>query len=154
MNISKELKFIGAILSFFFYQESSSAQILHPVHWSYAAKKISKTEVVIYIKATIDEGWHIYSVNQKDGGPLKTSFSFIPSKSFKLTDSLTEPKPVTKYEKAFKMDVHYFEKSVIFRQKIELRNAKVNVRGSVTFMTCNDEKCLPPDEVEFQIPVK
>jgi hypothetical protein len=47
-------------------------QVLSPVKWSYAAKKISQNEADIYLKATIDDGWHIYSTAQKDGGPIKT----------------------------------------------------------------------------------
>jgi hypothetical protein len=154
MRINRILKFAGAATSFLLYCQISLAQILHPVHWSYAAKKISKTEAVIFIKATIDEGWHIYSVKQKDGGPKKTSFSFTPSKFFTLIDSVSEPTPITKYEKVFSMDVHYFEKAVIFRQKIRMKTDQAKVRGKIDFMTCNDEKCLPPDEVEFQIPIK
>ena len=53
------------------------AQILTPVHWSYAAKRTGKNEAVVFIKATIDDGWHIYSQTVKDGGPIKTSFTFL-----------------------------------------------------------------------------
>src|SRR5665213_4183744 len=60
----------------------SFAQILTPVHWSYAAKKTGPTSGVIFIKAIIDKGWHIYSVNQPDGGPIKTSFKFDPSTAY------------------------------------------------------------------------
>jgi Disulphide bond corrector protein DsbC len=132
----------------------ANAQILHPVHWSYAAKKIGKNEAVIFIKATIDDGWHIYSVNQKDGGPVKTSFTFLPSKSYRLLGDVDEPVPVTKYEKTFSMDVHYFEKSVIFKQKVQLTSSDAVVSGTIAFMTCNEQKCLPPDEINFHVLVK
>jgi len=131
-----------------------SAQIMHPVHWSYAAKKISKKEAVVLIKATIDNGWHIYSVNQVDGGPQKTNFEFTPSKAFRLQDNIIEPHPVAKYEKSFAMDVHYFEKSVIFKQKVMLTSSDAVVRGKVSFMACNDQKCLSPDDVVFTIRIK
>ena len=52
------------------------AQIEHPVKWSYAAKKISSTEAVVFLRATIQDGWHIYALDVKDGGPIKTSFYF------------------------------------------------------------------------------
>ena len=135
-------------------KQSAFAQILHPVHWSYAAKKTNKNEVVIFIKATFDEGWHIYSINQKDGGPVKTSFTFLPSKTYRLLEDVKEPNPISKYEKTFSMDVNYFEKSVIFQQKVQLTSSDAVVGGTVSFMTCNDQKCLPPDEVNFHISVK
>jgi hypothetical protein len=116
----------------------TQAQILTPVHWSYAAKKISKDEAVVFMKATMDEGWHVYSQTVKDGGPVKT----------------TEPTPVTKYEKVFSMDVSYFEHEVIFQQKIKLKAGQVTVKGTLEYMTCNDHQCLPPEDVEFSIAVK
>lgn len=130
------------------------AQIEKPVTWSYAAKKVSKTEAIIYLKATIDNSWHIYSQDMKDGGPIKTTFTFSPSKDFSLIGKTIEPKPIKKYESTFKMNVNYFEKAVVFQQKIKLNKATTTVKGVVEFMVCNDTKCLPPEEVEFSIPVK
>src|ERR1700748_1875422 len=85
--------------------ELGYSQILHPVHWSYAAKKTGKNTAIIYLKAIMDDGWHIYSINEKDGdGPVKTSFKFTPSESYRLADNISEPTPITKYESAFKMN--------------------------------------------------
>ncbi|MFA6245965.1 MAG: protein-disulfide reductase DsbD N-terminal domain-containing protein [Mucilaginibacter sp.] len=132
----------------------AKAQVEAHVKWSYAAKKTSATEAVVLIKATIDQGWHIYSQNVKEGGPIKTSFTFAPSKEYALVGKPSEPTPITKYEKTFGMNVGYFENSVVFQQKVKLKSAKASaVKGKLEFMTCNDSKCLPPDEVEFSIPL-
>lgn len=130
------------------------AQLENPVSWSYAAKKISKTEAVVYLKATIEDSWHMYSTNLKPGGPNKTIFTFNPSKDFSLVGKIIEPKPITIFEKAFKMNVSYFENQVVFQQKIKLNKASTTVKGIVEFMVCNDKSCLPPSEVSFSIPVK
>ncbi len=130
------------------------AQIETPVKWSYAAKKLNSKEAVVYLKATIQPGWHIYSLNVGDGGPIKTSFEFAKSKDFSPVGKTTEPKPISKYEESFKMNVSYFEKEVVFSQKISLKSATAtNVTGKLTYMTCNDRKCLPPDDVDFSIPL-
>jgi len=129
------------------------AQILTPVHWSYGAKRINKTEAVIFIKANIEDGWHVYSQFMKDGGPVKTTITFSPSRDYTLTGGAMEPKPVTVYEKSFNMEVSYFENTVIFQQKIKLKTAKTFVKGSINYMTCNNKQCLPPDDIEFNIPV-
>lgn len=125
-----------------------------PVHWSYAAKKLNAKEAVVFIKATIDEGWHIYSQKMAGGGPVKTSFNFNPSSSYGLTGTTVEPKPLTRYEDSFNMDVSFFENVVIFQQKIALKKQSAAVTGTLTYMTCNDEKCLPPETVNFEIPIK
>jgi DsbC/DsbD-like thiol-disulfide interchange protein len=128
------------------------AQIETPVKWSYAAKRLSRTEAVVYMMATIQDGWHIYSLNVKDGGPIKTSFTFAPSKEYSLVGKTSEPPAITKYEKVFGMDVSYFEKSVIFKQKIKLKSANATtIKGQLEFETCNNIKCLPPEEDPFSI---
>lgn len=131
-----------------------SSQILKPVKWSYAAKKTSKTEATLYLKATMDEGWHIYSQNIPDGGPVKTTFTFAPSKAYKTIGKTTEPKAIVKFEKSFDMNVSYFEKSVVFQQKVKLTGANATVKGTLEYMVCDEAQCLPPETVDFSIPVK
>lgn len=130
------------------------AQIEAPVKWSYASKRLSSTEAVVFLKATMQKGWHIYSMDVKDGGPIKTSFTFSPSREYSVIGKPVEPKPVTKYEKSFSMDVNYFENSVVFQQKIHLKSPKASVvKGKLEYMTCNDMKCLPPEDLDFSIPL-
>lgn len=139
---------LGLMFSF-----SANSQILKPVKWSYLAKKTSKTEATLLIRATIDNGWHIYSQTVPDGGPIKTSFSFKSAKAFSLIGKTVEPKPISKFEKTFDMNVAFFEKTVTFQQKVKLTGGKTIIKGSVEFMVCDDHQCLPPETVEFSIPV-
>jgi len=149
------MKKITLVLSMVLFTIAGAfAQIEKPVTWSYAAKKVSKTEAILYLKASIDDKWHIYSQNVKSGGPVKTTFTFSPSKDFSLVGKPVEPKAIVKYEDTFKMNVSYFEDQVIFQQKIKLNKGVTAVKGKVEFMVCNDRQCLPPEEVEFSIPVK
>ena len=149
------MKKITLVLSMVLFTIAGAfAQIEKPVTWSYAAKKVSKTEAILYLKASIDDKWHIYSQNVKSGGPVKTTFAFSPSKDFSLVGKTTEPKAIVKYEDTFKMNVSYFEDQVVFQQKIKLNKGATVVKGKVEFMVCNDKQCLPPNEVTFSIPVK
>jgi len=132
----------------------TKAQILTPVHWSYAAKKINATEAVVFMKANIDDGWHLYSQTVKEGGPVKTTITFPPSTLYSLIGKTTEPTPVTRYEKVFSMDVSYFEHEAIFQQKVKLKAGQVTVKGTLEYMTCNDHQCLPPENVEFSVAIK
>ncbi|ASU32355.1 protein-disulfide reductase DsbD domain-containing protein [Mucilaginibacter xinganensis] len=140
---------VALVLSF-----GAKAQIESHVKWSYAAKRISATEAVVFLKATIDDKWHIYGLDVKDGGPIKTSFTFAASKDYSPIGKPVQPAPIKKYESTFKMDVTYFEKSVIFQQKIKLKSANASViKGQLEYMTCNDQKCLPPEDIDFSIPL-
>lgn len=133
----------------------ANAQFEQPVTWSYAAKKINQKEAILYLKASIEPGWHLYSQKIKEGGPIPTTFTFTPSKTYTKNGVVTEPKAIEKEEKVFNMTVGYFENSAIFQQKIKLvGKTPFTVKGKVEYMVCNDKQCLPPTEVEFNIPVK
>jgi thiol:disulfide interchange protein DsbD len=151
--MKKLLVIVFAVLGTAF---SGKAQLEDPVKWTYGAKRLSATEAVLFIKATIDQGWHIYSQKTPSGGPVKTTFTFNPSKTYTLSGITSEPKPIKKFEKTFGIDVSYFEDEVIFQQKIKLKSsAATTVTGKLEYMTCDDHKCLPPfDDVKFSIPVK
>ena len=137
-----------------FAVNAASAQIFDPVKWTFAAKKTSKDEAVLFLKATIDDGWNIYSQHIGEGGPVATSFSFTPSADYQLVGSVMEPTPSKKFEKTFDMQVLYFKKEVVFQQKIKLKKGQTVIKGAVEFMVCNDTQCLPPDEKTFAIAVK
>lgn len=137
-----------------FLTVAAFAQIDEPVKWSYAAKKISATEAIVLVKATIEPGWHIYSQHIKEGGPIATTFTFTLGKDYTLVGKTIEPKVISKYDDQFKMNIGFFENSVVFQQKVKLKAGAATVKGKVEFMSCNDRKCLPPDEVAFSVTVK
>jgi DsbC/DsbD-like thiol-disulfide interchange protein len=132
----------------------AKAQILQPVKWSYAAKRINSKQAIVYLKANIDNGWHIYSQDIAASGPTKTVFTFRSSKDYILNGKTVEPTPISHFDKMFNMKIGYFEKSVIFQQKINIKTSgKITVKGKLEFGTCDDKQCLPPEEVEFNIAV-
>lgn len=146
---------VAAILFFLLAKVSGEAQILTPVKWTYGAKKIGNNQALILVKATIEAPWHIYAMNVAEGGPVKTTISLNGSPEYLIVGAMTEPTPLKKFEKYFRMEVKYFEKSVVFQQKIELKaKGSVIVKGKLEFMACNDEKCLLPEEIEFSVAVK
>lgn len=150
-RIMKTFKILIAILLFGI---SAHSQILKPVKWSYAAKRTSATTATIFIKANMEKGWHIYGLSVPEGGPVKTTLTFTSGKAFQTTGQVTAPKPVSHFEKAFNMNVSYFENEVIFQQKVKLNESNPTVTGTIEFMVCSDKQCLPPETTTFSIPVK
>lgn len=148
------MKKIIFFVAFLFASAASFGQILKPVKWSYASKRVSDKETVLFFKATINDGWHIYSQTVPENGPQPTIFSFNTSKSYQLNGKVLAAKPVVKHDATFNMDVGYYKNSVVFQQKIKLAENAPTVKGTLTYMVCNDLQCLPPEEVSFSIPVK
>lgn len=134
----------------------AAAQIERPVTWTFAATPADKTGLVTFTAtASIAGNWHIYSQFIEEGGPEPTSFKFVSSPDYELVGKVTEsPEPVKTFEKAFNMNIAYFSKRAVFSQKIRLKAPQATVKGTLTFMVCNDEKCLPPDDLDFSLDVK
>ena len=148
-------KFIFSFFTaFIFFVQSASAQIENPVNWSYTAKKISDKSYELHITATIAEKWHIYAQNAGNG-PEPTSFTFSKNPLVKLDGSVKEVgKLETSYDPNFKSTLRFYSNKVDFVQKINLKSsASTVVKGIITYMVCNDKKCLPPKDVPFSIKV-
>ena len=145
-------KIFSLLLIFIVY--TTQAQILEPVKWSFSSKKVSENEADLLITAKIDAGWHVYSQFIDEGGPIPTSFTFTPSSGYSLSGKVSEaPKATSAFDKNFGMQISWHEKQVVFKQRIKVKNPAVTVSGVLEFMVCNDQRCLPPSEVEFKIPV-
>jgi len=147
------MKRYSIIAALIFISATAFGQIQKPVTWSYRAKKTGKNEAMLYLKANMNSNWHIYSLAIKSI-PAKTSFSFSSSKDFYLIGSPIEPKPTKKYDKNLKAELTYFEKEVVFTQKIKLNKNTAVVKGAVDFTVCNDKACLPAETIPFSIVVK
>jgi len=132
-----------------------SAEIQKPVTWSYSNKQVSETEFDLVLTANIDNSWHLYSQFIGEGGPVPTSFKFKPSPDYTLVGKVSEsPKPKKIFEKVFEMEVTFFEKKATFTQKVRLKVPASKIKGTLTFMVCDDSQCLPPEDIDFSFDLK
>ncbi len=131
------------------------AQVFNPVTWDFKAKATSPTEAVLTFQANISRHWHIYSQHLAEGGPVATSFRLNPGKDYERVGTVQEKsKVINGFDKTFQMDISWFENQAVFIQKIKLTGTQATVSGTLEYMACDDERCLPPEEVEFSIPVQ
>lgn len=132
----------------------ASAQ--EPVRWAYKAKKMNRNVFEVHFTATIALPWHIYSLNTPKGGPAPTKIIINKNPITTSVGTINEKgKLISKYEDAFGVDVRFFEQSVDFVQRVELKgNFKTNLTGTISYMACNDEKCLPLKTEKFNIPIQ
>ena len=143
------------ILFFTLISVISSAQIYDPVNWEFSQKQISDTEIELKFKATIEEGWHLYSQHIGDDGPVPTEFTFTTDGGYELIDGVTEGEPIEEFDPNFDMILKYFGHEAIFTQIVQVSSAEdFNLDGNVYFMVCDEAQCLPPEEVEFSFDIK
>lgn len=146
------MKRITSICLLAIFTLMAQAQILTPVKWKIKLDdKNGAAEKEITFTATADKGWHLYDMNLPEGGPISTSFTF---ETLTGAETIGQPTasatPTTVFDEQFQMDLRWYAGSVTFTQKIKVTDAaKFKAEGAVEFMACNDETCLPPDQVDF-----
>lgn len=129
------------------------SQIKDPVSWKYEAKKISAQVYELSITATVEHPWHIYSQNTGKGGPIPTSFTFKKNPLLTLSGVTKENGKLEKtFDKNFNTNVLFYANTVVFVQTIKLKSTvKTNISGTVEYMVCDDQQCLPPTKKSFDI---
>lgn len=127
------------------------AQIKDPVKFKTEFNTLSDTEAEIVFTAAIDKGWHVYSTELGDGGPISATFNVDKTSGIELLGKLKPVgKEVTTFDKLFEMKVRYFENTAKFIQKVKLTGGAYEIEGYLEYGACDDESCLPPTEVPFK----
>jgi thiol:disulfide interchange protein len=132
---------------------SAHSQVLEPIKWEFSINKLSENEIEIIGHATIDEGWHLYSVSLPEGGPIPTSINLSDLDLYEVSGEVREdPEPEAQYDEAFDMELAWFSDSAKIILPVVLNYDDVDViEGYVEFMTCDDERCLPPERIDFSL---
>ncbi|WP_288691732.1 cytochrome c biogenesis protein CcdA [uncultured Bacteroides sp.] len=127
------------------------AQIQEPVKFKSELKTLQAGEAEVVFTGTIDKGWHVYSTDLGDGGPISATFNVESISGAELVGKLKPVgKEVAAFDKLFEMKVRYFENIAQFVQKLKLTGGEYKVEGFLEYGACNDENCLPPTQVPFK----
>ena len=159
------MKYLASLLLFFipfiqlqaqyFNDGSEDSQMDDPITWEASVEKENDSIFNLVFKATLEEGWHLYSQKEADIdiAPIATTFSYNNAEeNFELIGETTEPDIEPIYDQVFEADITYFEDEAVFTQQIKVQpssNPEINVE--IYFSVCDDEKCLPPETERFNI---
>jgi len=143
--------FLSAIIGLFSF--AASAQMKNPVKWTFEATKKTADTYEVTITAAVEKPWHIYSQNTGADGPIPTKITFKTNPLLSITGKAIEKGKLEKfYDKNFKTNVLYYANSVVFVQTVKIKgSAKTSLTGTVDYMVCDDEQCLPPKKQSFDI---
>ena len=133
------------------------AQAQNPISWSFSSKKIDDKTFEVHMTASIQAGWHLFSQTQpEDAIAIPTGFTINNNPLLKLDGKIKEIGNLEKFhDKKLDLSANQYSNKVTFVQVVKLKtSAKTNLTGSVEFQTCNDEKCLPPRTVNFNVAIK
>ena len=130
---------------------TAMAQMMDPVHFTSQLKLLKEGEAELVFSATIDPGWHVYSTNLGNDGPISASFNTVKMEGAEPVGKLqARGSEIKKYDKLFDMELRYFEKAVTFVQKIRFTKPQYDIDCYVEYGACNDEACLPPSEASLK----
>ena len=109
------------------------------------------------MKATIIQGWHLYSQQQPaDAIAIPTEFVWNQNPLVQLKGKIREVGKMERYKDVtLGVTAHQYSGQVTFVQTVELKaKVKTAISGTVEYQTCDDEKCLPPKKIPFSISLK
>jgi len=134
------------------FQGTIYAQLDDPVLWSFSQEKISDTETDLIFTASIEDGWNVYSqFLDEDASPVPTTIEYENLTGIELSGESTETgKRKEGMDPVFKENVVKFLAGIpyVIRQRVKTKG-EWSATGFLEFMTCNDEKCLPPTAIDF-----
>lgn len=121
------------------------------IQWSFSVEYLPNNEANIIGKATLKDGWHIFSV---DHDPTKADNTGLPT-SF-ILPSIYDVQPGAQLVDGKKPKVQkdelgtsvYFEEEAIFKQRIKLfTKSPIEYKFQYSFQICDKDGCIfPPDQ--------
>ena len=113
--------------------------------WSVSSKAVSGDVFELTFKASIEDGWHIYTIDH-EYNPIVIEFT--PSEGYSLEGGLNQ---VTK-PSDFQGEKVFFD-FVTLTQRVKLTGNEATVTGEVSWSGCNDRFCAAPESWEFSMPL-
>jgi len=151
MQINRDnlVKVNVVFLLLFFTGIFAYGQKLDPVKIDVSFDKASKT---IVFSASIEEGWHLYATElESDEGPVPTRIVFESLGEVSIDKTVIEEKAISKYDDNFEMTLTYFENQTTFKYKVLKYLPGSEISGYISYMVCDDYRCLPPLDKNFTL---
>lgn len=150
------MKLLNVLFLLFGFSIFGNAQVYDPVDFTFKVKQLPNNEAELQMSATIEKGWHVYSlIIPAESMVIPTEISFEKSSDYELIGAVKEPKPIDEYDKNAGEKLRFHEDEVTFTQRIRIKSKKdFSVKGELSFMVCNDKMCLPPEYFDLDFKVK
>ncbi len=129
-----------------------------PVTWKLAppAKPVKAGAVFqAILTASIEPGWHLYSLKPMADGPIPTRIWVAEGQPFQLAGPVGAEEPLTVQDSALGMEVEMYEGRVAFTLPLQAAGSagarKLVVNAA--YQSCNNKLCLPPKTVKVELPL-
>jgi hypothetical protein len=130
---------------------STSAFSQEKIQWNFDYVAFPSS---IQISAKIENGWHLYALDLDPSiGPVPTQIVLEKNKLVKELQPFEVSTTAKKsYDANFGAEVSYYEQVFHAHKRILVKKPTI-VKGELTYMLCDDKRCLPPKTIPFEIKV-
>lgn len=110
----------------------------------------------VVVDVDIVEGWHINSHVLPEGSfSIPTNITIEKSSNYNFRGGIIEPEPILEFdEMADEMMSYHHHKFTLKKKVISKSREDYILKGTFSFQTCNEVKCLPEYEQPFELKVK
>lgn len=130
---------------------AAKAQMVDPVHFTATLKVLEGGEGEIVFNGRIDAGWHVYSTDLGNDGPISATFNVVKLEGVETVGKLkARGDELKQYDKMFGMELRYFEYKATFVQRVRFTKPQYTIDCYLEYGACNDELCMPPTQVELK----
>ncbi|ADW69860.1 protein-disulfide reductase DsbD domain-containing protein [Granulicella tundricola] len=128
------------------------------VHWQVTnppAKALKRgTKLNLTLTGQIDPGWHLYALEEPQGGPIATEINLAEGSPADLI-RVEEQKPKIVPDPIYQLPTGFFEQSANFTLHLQLdKSASAHpIQILIRYQSCNDRVCLPPHTDTVDVPL-
>lgn len=152
------MKKILYTLSFLLAVVVAQAQMVEPVHFNAKLNMLSGDKAEIVFSGTIDPGWHVYSCDINEDGPVKASFHAEKLEGVELVGALKPLGQVKEnFDPIFGTKLRFFENEGAFVQQIRFTKPHYKLSCYLEYGACNNKMCTSSTidfEHEDDAPIK
>jgi DsbC/DsbD-like thiol-disulfide interchange protein len=125
---------------------------IKPVRWSVVGGRAAHLVVPgrtapISVRADIAEGWHIYSLTQKPGGPIPLSIRLLGPADVVVRGVIKAPQPERQFDNNFRMETELYSGAAVFTIPVGIpgraESGPRKIQIAVRYQVCSATLCLP-----------
>jgi thiol:disulfide interchange protein DsbD len=143
---------LALLLLVFWFPNSVDSQ--NPAKWSlrFEGEKSSFNSgdtAKAILRADLEEGWHLYAMEQPPGGPIATTIKIPKDSEYTIAGPISSGDSISQFDSNFNIETKFFKNNAEFNVPLEFAATvdREKIELDVRFQLCTDKLCLPPQTV-------
>lgn len=124
------------------------------VDWHFDIDKKDEIYTLKINAELLEPDWHFWTIDLKSEFLIPTKIILNDSASYEFIQNLQVKGDKVQLDDEIFGNIEYYKSDTEFTQNFKLKNSQRHeISGSVTFQSCNNNMCKPPEIIKFSIPL-